>query len=552
MIKTCGPGLALPLKIIFTNIIQTGIYPEQWKKANVTPVHKKNDKQIINNYRPISLLPVLGKIFEKIIFKNIYNHLVTNNLISNNQSGFRPGDSCTNQLLSLIHEIHKAFDDKNCLEVRSVYLDMSKAFDKVWHDGLLFKLKQNGINGKLLSLMENYLSQRKQRVVLNGQNSSWAPIESGVPQGSVLGPLLFLIFINDLEADLTNQVKFFADDTSILSVVNDPVTSAYHLNKDLDSITKWAHQWKMSFNPDPLQPAEEIIFSCKNKSTHHPPLYFGNTQVKKVNSHKHLGFILDSKLSFVQHINEKVRTARKWIGILRQLRSYLPLKSLDQIYKMNIRSHFDYCDIIYHSPAITGEYKSSFSLNYKMNILERTQYQAALAITGTWKATNTDKLYEELGWESLHHRRIFRRLVTIYKIQNNLSPDYLKGPITTKNQIYSLRKNNYLTSIRWRSKKFRNSFYPDAIELWNNLDDKIRNTPSLSQFKTSLLKLIRPEKKEIFVNDLIGVKWLFQLRVGLSHLREHRKRPKTHLAIYVNAQLILSPLNIFYLNVHFT
>ena len=238
---------------------------------------------------------------------------------------------------------------------------------------------------------------------MNGQCSSWAFIKSGVPQGSVLGPLLFLIYINDLEANLICQVKFFADDTSIFSVVEDPVTTASYLNNDLKLITQWAHQWKMSFNPDPSKPAEEIIFSCKNNNLEHPPLFFNNVVVKTVDSHKHLGLFLDSKLSFVKHVNEKVKIARKWIGILKRLRSYLPLKSLDQIYKMHIRPHFDYCDIIYHKPATKNDFNSSVSLNYNMNMLEKTQYQAALAITGTWKGTNTDKLYEELRWESLHH-----------------------------------------------------------------------------------------------------------------------------------------------------
>ena len=143
MVKLCGHHLSIPLKIIFDNILLTGIFPDQWKEANVTPVHKKNDKQIISNYRPISLLPVLAKVYERIIFKNLYNYLISNNLITKNQSGFRPGDSCTNQLLSLVHDIHTAFDNRKCLEVRSAYLDMSKAFDKVWHDGLIFKLQQN-------------------------------------------------------------------------------------------------------------------------------------------------------------------------------------------------------------------------------------------------------------------------------------------------------------------------------------------------------------------------------------------------------------------------
>ena len=132
------------------NIINKGVFPNTWKMANVTPVHKKNSKQVVNNYRPLSILPIFSKIFEKIVFQKLYNHLVTNNLITTNQSGFRPNDSVTSQLISLVESIHSSLDIE--LEVRSVYLDMSKAFDKVWHEGLIFKLKQNGIDGKLLSL----------------------------------------------------------------------------------------------------------------------------------------------------------------------------------------------------------------------------------------------------------------------------------------------------------------------------------------------------------------------------------------------------------------
>ena len=195
----------------------------------------------------------------------MYNYLVSNDLITKNQSDFLPGDSCTNQLISLVNDIHTAFDDKACLEVRSVYLDMSKAFDKVWHEGLIFKLKQNGVEGNFLALLKNYLTNYKQRVVINGMESDWGCIKAGVPQGSVLGPLLFLVYINDLEEGIKSSVNFFADDTSLFSIVRDPIVSAGELNSDLDLISKWANQWKMSFNPDPTKQAEEIIFSRKIK-----------------------------------------------------------------------------------------------------------------------------------------------------------------------------------------------------------------------------------------------------------------------------------------------
>ena len=191
-----------------------------------TNLQEKEDKQLVKNYRPISLLPICGKIFEKLIFDGLYAYLVSNNLITKNQSGFVPGDSCTNQLSYLINEIHEAFEDPKSLEVRAVFLDISKAFDKVWHEGLIFKLKQNGVSGKLLSFFQSYLSNRKQRVTLNGFHSEFASIESGVPQGSVLGPLLFLVYINDLEKGVKSNVKFFADDTMLYSVVKDPAISA--------------------------------------------------------------------------------------------------------------------------------------------------------------------------------------------------------------------------------------------------------------------------------------------------------------------------------------
>ena len=159
----------------------------------------------------------------------MYNHLLSNNLITKHQSGFRPNDSVTNQLISLVNSIQSSLDNK--LEVRSVYLDISKAFDKVWHEGLLFKLEQNGIEGYLLVLLKNYLSHRK-RVVINGGESEWGEIDASVPQGSVLRPLLFLIYINDLKNGIKSQINFFADDTSLFSFLHDADLTADDLNHD--------------------------------------------------------------------------------------------------------------------------------------------------------------------------------------------------------------------------------------------------------------------------------------------------------------------------------
>ena len=221
--------------------------------------------------------------------------------------------------------------------------------------------------------MKDFLKYRKQRVVLNGQNSSWKGITSGVPQGSILGPLLFLIYyINDLLDGLSSNCKLIADDTSFFSVVHDVTISSSELNSDLAKISEWAFKWKMSFNPDPSKPAQEVIFSRKLKTVPHPLLTFNNNPLSLCPAQKHLELVLDSKLTFSEHINHILSKVNKSVGLLRKFQPALPRPSLLTIYKIFIRSHFDYADVVYDQ-----SYKSSFHEK-----LDSILYNAVLAVTG--------------------------------------------------------------------------------------------------------------------------------------------------------------------------
>ena len=286
MIKVCGNSLWKALVMIFKSCIIKGEFPSEWKKASAVPVHKKSDKQSLMNYRRTLLLPIFGNFFERMIYNNIFEYLTTNKLISDNQSGFKPGDSSVNQLLSITHEIYHSLE--NGLEVTGVFLDILKAFDKVWHEGLILKLNEYGILENLLRLIKCFLKNLKQRVVLNGQTSPWANVLTGFPQGSILVPLFFLIYINDLSDDLSSNPKLFADDTSLFSVVHDKYISANKLNNDLRKISNWTYQWKMSFNSDPLKQVQEVIFSRKIFKTNHPTLIFNGNPVNQVALQKHL------------------------------------------------------------------------------------------------------------------------------------------------------------------------------------------------------------------------------------------------------------------------
>ena len=268
------------------------------------------------------------------------------------------------------------------------------------------------ISGDLFNLLENYLSGRFQRVILNGQTSSWRPVLAGVTQGSILGPLLLLVYINDLPNGLKSNAKLFADDTSLFTIVKDKQESADVLNKDLSLISKWAFNWKMLFRPGTNKPAQEVLFSRKKKTQNHPNKSLNNIQVERVSHQKHQGIILNEKLNFKEHIHSTIFKVNGGIAVIKKLRYRLPQKSLITIYKFLLRPLLDYGDIIYDQPL-------NESVREK---LESVQYKVALAITGAIQGTSREAIYQELGLESLRARRWYKRLSCIFKIVKKRSP----------------------------------------------------------------------------------------------------------------------------------
>ena len=329
----------------------------------------------------------------------------------------------------------------------------------------------------------------------------------------MLGPLLFLAYINDLADNLITDVRLFAVDTSLFHVATDADISADVLNYELKAIENWAFQWKMSFNPDPTKQAEQVIFSSKSIRAVHPPICFNNSAVATVLHHKHIGLVLDESITFAEHIKEVVIKASRGIGIIRFMARYMHRDVLDQMYELYVRPHLDYGDVIYHNQSL-----------HLMSKLESNQYDAALAVRGAWRGTSTNKVLEELGSETLPHRRWYKRLCQFYKIVNNSCPEYLRTHLPEcRENLYNLRRPDIFSKVRAKTNRYSNNFYPYCIKAWNNLDPARRCLPTVSQFKKAVVQLIRPKKKHLIgINDIASARLLTRLRVDFSDLRLHK------------------------------
>ncbi|PJE77413.1 hypothetical protein CI610_03664 [invertebrate metagenome] len=362
-------------------------------------------------------------------------------------------------------------------ELRFVFCDISKAFDRVWHQGLLQKLKNYGIDGNLLVWIQSYLTDRLQRVSTEGYFSQFKVINAGVPQGSVLGPLLFLLYINDITENVNTNIKLFADDTSLYIIIDEnPAQAAQALTSDLTNISEWANIWDIKFNPNKTK---SVIFSRK-QDTNHPTLTFQNSQITDTTSHTHLGLTLKDDASWRQHIQNIYEKAYSRLNILRYIKTKVNRKTLIKIYTAFIRPILEYADIVWDNCT-----------QQSADLLESIQLEAARIITGLRSGTSHIKLYTELGWETLAARRMKHKHIMMYKLMHGLAPQYLQDiliPFTNNpnDNTYPLRHIRLFNPPLCRTNSYFDSFFPSMCRTANNTDTNYSDYPSLASFKHKL------------------------------------------------------------------
>ena len=385
------------------------------------------------------------------------------------------------------------------------------------------KLSKIGITGDLLRWFQNYLTDREQRVVINGQSSDWRTIMAGVPQGSVLGPLLFLIYINDLTSVIqSSEVRLFADDTILYVIVDNPADSAEALNMDLGRLTEWAEEWIVKFSSPKTK---TMYISRRNVNDQKPQLKMDGVAIDETTTHKHLGVILSEDLSWKDHIEYVATSAGKCLDVLNALKYKLDRQTLENLYVAFIRSKLEYASIVWDN--CTEDLS---------DLVESVQYRAGKIISGAIARTSHNLLYAELGWESLKARRQKQRLKLMYKIVHKDAPLYWQDTLPEANQAprYNLRTiyAGDIPNIHGRTVFYDNTFFPKSIREWNNTSIEIKQAPSTESFAARLNANIEPVPKWFLSGDRKASIIHARLCMLCSPLNDH---------LYSNIHVVDSP-----------
>ena len=482
LIRECSDLIAESLCLIFNRSITTGIFPNEWKCAKVIPIYKQGKRNCVDNYRPISIVPIVAKVFERVIYDQLYIFIAENELLTNYQSGFRGLHSTVTSLLEATNEWAYNIDSGNVNAV--MFLDLKKAFDTVDHEILLNKLNAYGIKGTAGNWLRSYLNERNQKCFVNGHFSSNRLLQCGVPQGTILGPLLFLIYINDLPNCLIHsRARMFADDTNLTYASNNIHEINHNLNEDLANVSEWLSANKLTLNQTKTE--FMLIGSRQRINTFQstPLLVINNVPVKQVSHTKSLGVHIDENLSWNVHIEKLSKKVASGIGALKRIRPYVPFTTMQLIYKCLVQPYFDYCSAVWDSCS-----------SYLVNKLQKLQNRAARVLTSSSYDTNADYLFESLGWKNLVSQRRFTKAIMVYKSLNGLAPDYLSNMFVDRNSItnYALRDtSNKLALSLPRTNYLKNSFSYSGAVLWNSLPTELRQASTLHKFKSDCSNFIQ-------------------------------------------------------------
>ena len=480
VLKETANVIAKPLTFIFNLSIAEGQLPSQWLDAIVTPIYKKGPRSDPANYRPVSLTCILCKILEKIIVEQILQHLKDNGLMCDEQHGFVPGKSVTTNLLETLNIWTESLMHNHHLDV--VYLDYSKAFDTVPHRRLLLQVRSFGIEGLALRWIEAFLSNRRQKVIANEAESGWSDVKSGIPQGSVLGPVLFTLFVNDIPPLLKCFTAMYADDTKLHATV-DSDEDQQQLQEDIWRIQDWAKQMQMKFHPDKCK----IMYLGKNNPHRDYCLLnddFSVHMLEETELEKDLGVYVDNSLSFTQHCQQKINTAIKMVNYIKHTFKFIDKEIFVFLYKSLVRPHLEFASCIW-SP----------SQKYNIIKIEKVQRRATKLVPEIRDLPYEDRL-RALNLETLHYRRARADLLEAYRILNKqhlLDMDchcsHCPGKALLMNApVQTTRNNSRKLYVQTATGKRHHFFSTRVTTLWNTLSEATVNAENINQFKNLLKK----------------------------------------------------------------
>ena len=482
LLKQIINPIANVLVHIFNSSFSHGTVPSLLKHANVTPIFKAGDKHNFTNYRPISILPSISKLLEKVVYSRIYNFISYHNILTDQQFGFRPKRSTLMAINDLYCKIASNLDQK--LHTVGIFLDLSKAFDTINHSILLDKLTNYGIRGLTNDWLKSYLCDRQQRVLFNNTLSSPETVSCGVPQGSILGPLLFLLYINDLPS-CTSIPHFvlFADDTNILFSHQDPKALETQVNNELKHISNWFKLNKLSLN---IKKTNFMIF--KNKHSNKPPIKLkikiDNTELQEVETTKFLGLLIDHNLSWHSHTQHISKILSKLNGVIRKVRPFLPQETLHTLYNSLILPYLSYGTMIWADPN-----------NSNTDSIFLLQKRIIRSCTNSLWLAHTDPLFTQLHTLKIYDIYKLQLAIFMFQYHHKLLPTNL---INTDFFNTYIPNHNYNTRLTIASNVIKptntvlasNTSQSQGPILWQNLPAHLKSMVSLPSFKYQLKKAI--------------------------------------------------------------